>query len=135
MPLDTLRIAKQMEAAGMPRPQSEALANVLKDEYFDQLVTNSDLGVAVDRLETKIEAVEQRLEAKIGAVEQRLEAKIEAVEQRLEAKIAALDSKIDTVASRLGSRIDSLEARMQMMQWMVGLNLAISLGILWKILR
>ncbi len=113
MPLDTLKIAKQMEAAGMPRQQSEALAAVLQEENFANLVTNSDLGVAVDRLESRIEAVEQRLEA----------------------KIAALDSKIDRVEARLGGRIDAVEARLQMLQWIVGLNLAVSLGILWKLLR
>ena len=117
MPLDTLKVAKQMEAAGMPRSQSEALAAVLNEEFVGQVVTNSDLGVAVDRLETRIEAAEERLNAKI-----------EAVEERLNARIAAVDAKIDATSARH-------DARLQMMQWMMGLNFAATLGILWKLLR
>ena len=128
MPLDTLKVAKQMEAAGMPRSQSEALAAVLNEEFVGQVVTNSDLGVAVDRLETRIEAAEERLNAKIEAVEERLNGKIEAVEERLNARIAAVDAKIDATSARH-------DARLQMMQWMMGLNFAATLGILWKLLR
>ena len=113
MPFDTLKIAKQMEAAGMPRPQSEALATVLQDEFDDQIVTNQDLGVAVDRLESRIDAVDTKLSARIDGVE----------------------SKIDAVRTELGSRIGSVEARLTMMQWMLGLNFAATLGILWKLLR
>ena len=120
MPLDTLKIAKSMEAAGMPRPQSEALATVLQDEYFSQLVTSVDLGAAVDRLETKIEGVEERLNHRIDT----LGVKIDSVAQRM-------DSKVDSVGSRLSSRIDSVEARLLMMQWMLGLNLA----LLWLATR
>ena len=106
MPLDTLRVAKQMEAAGMPRSQSEALAAVLNEEFVGQVVTNSDLGVAVDRLETKIEGAEQRLEA-----------------------------KIDHVDANQSARSDGIEQRLQMLQWMLGLVIALCLGILWKLLR
>ena len=83
-------------------------------------MTNSDLGVAVDRLESKIEAVD----TKIDAVAARLEGKIEPVETRL-------GSRIDG----LSSRIDGVEVQMRMLQWMVGLNFAATLGVLWKLLR
>ena len=41
MTLNTLKIAKRMEEAGMPRPQCEALATALNDEVSSNLVTNS----------------------------------------------------------------------------------------------
>jgi DNA-binding transcriptional MerR regulator len=85
--MNTLKIAKRMQDAGMSPQQSEALANVLDEEVHGDLVTSVELGASVDRLETKIDALEERLESKIDALEGRLEAKIDAVEGRLEAKI------------------------------------------------
>ena len=102
MTLNTLKIAKRMEAAGMPRQQSEALADALDDEVTSNFVTNTDLGVAVDRLETKIEGVEQRLTARIDGVEQRLEAKIDAVAQRLDARIDSSLVRVENTMWKVG---------------------------------
>ena len=135
MPFDTLKIAKQMEAAGMPRPQCEALANVLQDEYYGQLVTSTDLGAAVDRLEATIEASEQRLNSKIEAVEIKLEAAKSELNNKIDGTKVELNNKIDLAVSDLGGRINALDARMTMMQWMMGLVIALCLGILWKLMR
>ena len=83
MTLNTLKIAKRMEEAGMPRPQCEALATALNDEVSSNLVTNSDLGVAVDRLETKIEGVEQRLDARIDRLDDKIDASLVRVENTM----------------------------------------------------
>ena len=86
MTFDTLSYVKRLEAAGVPRAQAEAHAEAFRDDIVPQLVTSTDLGHAVDRLETRIDAVEQRLGARIDG----LDVKIDGVEQRLETKIEAM---------------------------------------------
>lgn len=106
MQIDTLKVSSQMETSGMPRRQCEALAVALQNEIVAELVTSADLGAAVDRMETGRETAVIKLEA-----------------------------KIDRESARLDGRLSTVEARLQMMQWMVGLNLAATLGVLWKLLR
>ena len=67
MTVDTLGYVNRLEAAGVPRAQAEAHAEAIRDEIAPQLVTSNDLGVAVDRLETKIEFEVARLDAKIDS--------------------------------------------------------------------
>ena len=86
MTVDTLGYMKRLEAAGVPRAQAEAHAEALRDEIAPQLVTSTDLGAAVDRLEGKIEA----LDVKIDTVAERLDAKIDTKIDHLETRIEAL---------------------------------------------
>ena len=128
MTLNTLKIAKRMQDAGMPREQSEALATVLDEDVGIDLVTHADLGAAVDRLESRMDRLEQRLDSKIDGVEQRLDGKIDAVSQILGGRIDRLDDKID--ASLL---------RVENTMWRVGLailggGLAIG-GVLLRFVR
>jgi hypothetical protein len=57
--LDTLKIAKRLEAAGMEPRAAEALAEVLHDreQATDQrLATKADLEAGLNRLEARVEA-------------------------------------------------------------------------------
>jgi prefoldin subunit 5 len=47
-----------------------------------------------DKLDAKIDTVDQKLSAKIEAVDQKLSGRIDAVDQKLSGKIEALDSKM-----------------------------------------
>jgi F0F1-type ATP synthase membrane subunit b/b' len=71
MAVDTLEIAKKLEAAGVERRQAEAISESIRDG------SKSDLDEAVTRLEAKIGSEISRLEAKIDTTAQRLEARIE----------------------------------------------------------
>jgi hypothetical protein len=53
MAIDTLTVARKLEAAGTPRPQAEALAEVLREaeaESLANLVTKADLALLEQRL-------------------------------------------------------------------------------------
>ena len=83
MTLNTLKIAKRMQDAGMPPEQSEALAIVLDEEVRSDLVTSTELGAAVDRLESRIDVVEQRLDAKIDRLDDKLATSLIRVENTM----------------------------------------------------
>ena len=73
----------------------------------------TEVKAGMQRLDQKIDGVEQHLSAKIDAVDQRLSAKIDGVDQRLSVKIDAVDqrlsAKIDAVDQRLSAKIDTLK--------------------------
>lgn len=106
MTVDTLEYVKRLEAAGVPRAQAEAHATALRDEIAAHLVTNVDLGAAVDRLEGKIESEVARLEGKI-----------ETQVARLDGKIAALDAKVDALEVKMDNRFDAQTQRIESMIW------------------
>ena len=81
MTIDALRYAKRLEATGVPRPQSEAQAEALRDELATNLVTHADLGTMVDRFDL----VETRLNARIDALDAKFDSKIDTAIARLEA--------------------------------------------------
>ena len=139
MTVDTLEYVKRLEAAGVPRAQAEAHAVALRDEIAEHLVTNADLGAAVDRMEGKIEQETIRLEAKIEQEIARLDTKIDAVAARLDTKIDALGARLDGRIDRLDDKIDASLLRVENTMWKVGLamlggGLAIG-GLLLRFMR
>ena len=85
MTIDALRYAKRLEATGVPRPQSEAQAEALRDELATNLVTHADLGTMVDRIDARFDLVETRLNARIDALDAKFDSKIDKAIARLEA--------------------------------------------------
>ena len=59
--IDTLRYARRLKEAGVAPEQAEAMADALSGEFVNNLVTKTDLGVAVAGLKTDIAALEARL--------------------------------------------------------------------------
>ena len=116
-----------LKAANVPDDKARAAAAALERRFAElppQFVTNADLGVAVDRLESTISSEVARLEAKMAIQDSKISSEM----SRLASEIKAVDAKIDAVEKRT-------DAKLQLLQWMLGLVLAISLGILWKLLR
>jgi len=58
---DTLRFPKKLEAAGLPTPQAEAIADAFREATSEQLVTR-------DYLDARLEAVKSDLRADIEGV-------------------------------------------------------------------
>ena len=108
MSVDTLGYVKRLEAAGVPRAQAEAHAEAMRDEIAPQLVTNDELGAAVDRLENKIEIETTRLENKIGIETARLENKIDIATVRLDQRIDRLDAKIDSSLATMTHHVETM---------------------------
>ena len=49
--------------------------------------------------------------------------------------LSELFAALETRMTQLEGRMTALEGRMTMLMWMVGLNLALTLGALWKLLK
>ena len=54
MSIDTLKLARRLQEAQMPKEQAEALAAGLGETLQEATVTKQDLGVAVAELHTEI---------------------------------------------------------------------------------
>ena len=117
---DTHAAVTALRKAGFDEPQAEAAVAMVRDAVTEGVATKGD----VDRLHTKMEAVETKIEAldtKIEAVE----TKIEAVETKIEAvetKIEALDTKIEAVETKMDAGFAALK-------WVVGIVVALTLAI------
>lgn len=71
MTLDTLKIAKDLQAASFTQPQAEALARVLAEREaaaLGQLATKADLAALRSDMEHGLVQLEQRLVIKLGGM-------------------------------------------------------------------
>jgi len=111
MPIDTLKVAKRLQAAGFTDPQAEAVvAAVQEAEAGSDLVRRGDLDAARTELKAEIAALRTELKAEIGD----LRADMAALRTDLKAEIAALRSelKADIRESelRLEAKIEAIKA-------------------------
>jgi DNA anti-recombination protein RmuC len=117
MSIDTLEFAKELEAAGLDRKQAEAHAAALRKAIEKEIASKQDVEGAANR-------VEQKLGARIHELEARFDKLIHELEVRFDKRIHDLEVKFE-----------QLQARVQVLTWMVGFNLAATMAILWKLLR
>jgi len=106
MSIDTLEYAKELEAAGLDRKLAEAHAAALRRAVETEVATKPDVDAAANR-----------------------------VEQKLGARIHDLEVRFDKRIHDLEVRFEQLQARVQVLTWMVGFNLAATMAVLWKLLR
>jgi hypothetical protein len=106
MSIDTLEFAKELEAAGLDRKQAEAHAAALRKAIEKEIASKQDVEGAANR-----------------------------VEQKLGARIHELEVRFDKRIHDLEVKFEQLQARVQVLTWMVGFNLAATMAILWKLLR
>ena len=90
MTIDTLSYVKRLEAAGVPRPQAEAQAEVLRDDVAPQLATKLDLDATADPFDAKIDAAVVRLAGQIQHTNTDLRAELAKMESRIEAMMTRL---------------------------------------------
>ncbi len=117
-PIDTLRLANRLKAAGFEALGAEGMARALCDELEGRVVTKSDLETALERTETrlgtaiagvdgKVEALRHELDGKIAGVDGR----VEALRHELDAKIAGLDGKVESLRQEMDARFASVDGR------------------------
>ena len=95
-----------------------------------------DMGAGHPECALRLDAINDFLLASgLDVALQRREATKVELNNKIESTKVELNNKIDIAVSDLGGRINALDARMTMMQWMLGLVIALCLGILWKLLR
>ena len=94
---DTHRAVKDLEEAGFPEAQAEALVEIVGAAVGENAATKADLDAMEQRVNARIDAVEQRTESRFAALESKLDAEIRAVradmrdmEQRLTIKFMAI---------------------------------------------
>ena len=51
---DTLAFARRLQSAGMTSGQAEVVANAIHEVAFEQLVTKTDLSIALKELEVRL---------------------------------------------------------------------------------
>lgn len=102
-------------SAGAPEDKARAAAEAL-----------SNYDGRFDAVERRIDAVENSLSQRIDAVENALSRRIDAVE-------STLSRRIDAVESSLSRRIDAVEGRVNLLTWMVGTNITLTLLVIGKL--
>jgi hypothetical protein len=114
--IDTLKLARELrERAGFGQAAAEATADAINTALGDRMPSKADLDQAVDRLENRLDQASERFEHRLD----------QAVE-RLEHVIAQSIGTVDR-------RVDKLEARMNFMQWQIGIIAALQVAALVKL--
>lgn len=73
---DSLGYAQKLRAVGVPSEQAETEAALLRDEVLSLTATKGDLLSVEQRLDTKIDRVEERLKAEIKLLDQSMTIKL-----------------------------------------------------------
>lgn len=100
---DPLEYARQLEAAGLPRPQAEVIAKGLTAMFihnFDTLVTK-------DYLETRLETLEYRIETKVRALLAEAFTSKNPGYSKIESRFGLMDERFD----RMDERFDRMDER------------------------
>jgi translation initiation factor 6 (eIF-6) len=99
--IDTLNLAKELENAGIPKPQAEAqlktTIKVIDMVIEEKLATKHDLLLTQEKLSDTIKHVEEKLSARIDNVE----AKLTELKHDLEKNVIAINNSIALSASNL----------------------------------
>ena len=118
---DTHRAVKDLEEAGFPEAQAEALVEIVGLAVGENAATKGDL-----------DAMERRIVARFEAQEKQNEIRFAAQEDKFNARIDALESKQD-------ADIRAVRADMRNMEWRITLKfvaiLLPSMGLLFAALR
>jgi DNA-binding transcriptional MerR regulator len=110
MALDTLKVARRLQAAGFTEPQAEAVLAAVQEAAGTDLATKADLDAVQVALKTEIAEVRAELKAEIAEVRAELKAEIAEFRAELKAEIADLGSELRQSALRLEARLESVKA-------------------------
>ena len=122
--------AQQLEAAGVPRAQAEVHAKMLTLALVSCAASRADLAALGEKLNCRIDAVQQELTSRIDAVKQELTSRIDSVKQELTSRMDSLEQKFD-------SRFDALEQEIRnakkLFFWMFATNTSMFIAVLVKL--
>ena len=123
---DTLTVSKDLQQAGIQAKHAEAIALAVKQSQGD-LATKQD--IAQLRSETK---------SNIDHLRTELKSDIDHLRTELKSDIDHLKTDIDQLRSETKSNIDHLRTELKSdvawMKWVLGVNLALSIGIIAAII-
>lgn len=69
---DSLTFAQELEKVRVPTDQAQRLASLIRDGVMASVVTKDDLGHTEQRLDGRIDRLEERLKAELAQLEQRM---------------------------------------------------------------
>jgi len=111
---DTLTYAKQLKQSGVPEEQAEIHAQAL------QAVLKEHITARFDQMDQRFDRIETDL-------------------VDIKTAIVRLDGKIDALDMRMSGKVDALEERTKgrftLLQWMLAFNLALTVAVLWLLIR
>lgn len=114
---DTLKYAKQLKQAGVPEEQAEIHAEALRGVLEEQIAAR------FDRVDDRFDRVDDQFDERFKQVD----ARFDQIDQRFK--------QVDARFADLENRFVRLEGRVNLVQWMVGFNLAVTLAVLWLLIR
>lgn len=121
--LDTLKLAKRLEGAGMERGVAEAMAEAFAESTVETVATKDDLRHEAANLRTETQALGSELRTEMKALGSELRTEMKALGSELRGEMKALGSE--------------LRGEMQTFRWQViaavALLLLIHLGAVWGI--
>ena len=145
---DTLAYARKLKAAGIPEVQAEAQATALVEvlkESVSELATRADLSaikadvnavqVNVNNVRQEIRALEATLKQDMRTLEVTLKQDNRSVEAALKQDMTRLEAKFTTLEAKFGNLEERTEGRFRLLQWMLGFNLALTVAVLWLLIR
>ena len=107
-----LKAAQDLEAAGFERRQAEAIAKVV-NRSDERAATKADLDAFATAFRSELDTLATTLRSELDAFA-----------TTLRSELRAVNSRVDTV----NSRIDALNSRISALQWVVGIQSAITLA-------
>ena len=129
--IDTLKLARALrDRGGFSEQAAEATAEAINAALGERMASKADLDQAVERLEHRIDETVERLEHRINETVERLEHRINEAVERLEHRI---EQGIGGVDNRLDRAVDKLTARLNFMQWQIGIIAALQIATLVKL--
>ena len=144
---DTHRAVKDLEEAGFPEAQAEALVEIVGAAVGENAATKADLDAMEQRLtarfeakfvaqkqdtDARFEALEQRTDSRFAAMERRMAAQFAAQKQDTDARFEAMEQRMEAQEQRQNARNDAMEHRLTIRFIAILLP---SLGLLFAALR
>jgi uncharacterized protein YukE len=132
--VDTLKLARRLQDAGLERPVAEAMAEAFAETTVETVATKQDLREQVGVLRAEIEGTADRLNARMDGLAGTLRAEIQGTSDRLNGNMDGLAKSLD---ARMDGLAGTLRAEMQALRWQVigavALMLLVHLGAVWGI--
>lgn len=141
--IDTLRYARRLKDAGVPTEQAEAMADAIGSELVVQLVTKTDLEVAIAGLEARIGDRIGKVEISLATMRTDVDAAIAALDARIGDRIGKVESSLATQRTEFdvliagqnaefNERFGKLESSIAVLRWMMGFTLAFVVALSWR---
>jgi DNA repair exonuclease SbcCD ATPase subunit len=106
--IDTRKAFRQLqEEEGFSDAQADAIVDIFTD-VDEQVATKGD----IERLDSKIESLEDRMDQRFEALEERMDQRFAEVDQRFESLEVRMDQRFESLRTEMDQRFESVEERM-----------------------